>query len=32
MKRRRLLTLLVLAPVPALAQGPDTTRAQPELS
>jgi uncharacterized membrane protein (UPF0127 family) len=31
MKRRRLLTLLALAPVPALAQGPDTTRAQPEL-
>ena len=31
MKRRRLLTLLALAPVPALAEGPDTTRAQPEL-
>ena len=31
MNRRRLLTLLALAPLPALAQGPDTTGPQPEL-
>lgn len=31
MRRRKFLTLLVLVPVPALAQGPDTTKAQPEL-
>ncbi len=31
MRRRALLALAALAPLPALAQGPDTTKAQPEL-